>query len=141
MADRVFGPHVSGLTVLGIHIGATVEVFRDDSAGPVPKSLSLVLSSPLGQSSTIANVADGAATTVPVASGVTVSAQIDDCRTQAAQGTAPALFLFKVTLRAQGTVKIALFPLPLNVQIDSFDVAVPVDAAAHRALLDSIAAP
>ena len=40
MADRVFGPHVSGLNVLGIHIGATTEVFSDTSGGRLGKSVS-----------------------------------------------------------------------------------------------------
>ncbi len=142
MADRVFGPHVSGLSVLGIHIGATVEVFRDDAGGTaVPASLSIVLTSPLGQSATISNVADGQSATVTGASGVTVTASVDDCRTQPASGSAPALYLFKVTVRAQGTVKIKLFPIPLNVQVDAFDVAVPLDAAAHRSLLSALATP
>ncbi|HTD36339.1 MAG TPA: hypothetical protein VK669_02400 [Candidatus Limnocylindrales bacterium] len=138
MADRVFGPHVTGFHFLGVAIGATTEVDRDSSGGKnVPESLSVVLSSPLGQTSTIASVANGQTTTVQVTPGVSVTATIDDCRTVPAQAPAPELFEFKVTLRASGTVKVGFLPIPIpgSIQIDAFDVHVPTDDAAHAELM------
>ena len=128
MADRVFGPHVSGLNVLGIHIGATTEVFRSGNA--VPGSLSVVLSAPLGQSATIATVANGQSTLVQVTPGISVTATIGNCNTVAATGDAPELFVFQVVLRASGSVKVGgIFSVPVSAQIDAFDVHVPTDPA------------
>jgi hypothetical protein len=129
MATRVFGPHVSGLTVLGIHIGATTEVFRADGQ-PVPQSLSVVLSPPLGQSGTISNVANGQSTTVQASPGIAVTATIDNSRNEGGNGI-PSLFVFQVTLRASGSVRVGPFHIPVSAQVDSFDVHVPVDSAVH----------
>ncbi len=133
MADRVFGPHVSGLNVLGIHIGATTEVFSDTSGGKtVPGSLSVVLSPPLGQSATIANVADGQSATLQVTPGISVTGTIANTRTDAAFGGAPEVFVFQVVLRATGSVKAGgIFSIPVSAQIDAFDVHVPTDPNVH----------
>ena len=142
MADRVFGPHVSGLNFLGMHIGATVEVDRDSTGGKtVPGSLSVVLTSPLGQSATIANVANGQSASVQVTPGVSVNATINNCRTEASVNGSPELFVFQVTLRASGSVKFGIFPIPVNVQIDAFDVHVPTDAGVHAQLLAAHTTP
>lgn len=139
MANRVFGPHVSGLSVVGVHIGATTEVFRDDAGGqPVPKSLSLVLSSPTGPSGTIANVANGSSTTLQITPGIAMTGTIDDCRTQPASGAAPELFLFRFTLRASGSVRVGIFHVPVSAQVDAFDVQIPVDAAVHAQILAAL---
>jgi hypothetical protein len=135
MATRVFGPHVSGLTVLGVvHIGATTEVFRQDGQ-PVPQSLSVVVSPPLGQSATIATVANGQSTTLQVSPGIALTATINNCRNEGGNGS-PALFAFQVTLRASGSVRVGPFNIPVSAQVDAFDVHLPVDAAVH----DQIAA-
>ncbi|MEA2784089.1 MAG: hypothetical protein QOF71_193 [Candidatus Eremiobacteraeota bacterium] len=132
MADRVFGPHVSGLNFLGVHIGATTDVFRDDSGGKkVPASLSIVLTSPLGKSATISNVANGQTANVQVTPGISVTGTVNNCRTEPAAAGSPELFAFQFTLRANGSVKVGPFPVPVNVQIDAFDVHVPTDAAVH----------
>ncbi len=131
MADRVF-THVTGFNFLGIHIGATTEVFRDSSGGKkVPASLSIVLSPPLGASATIGNVANGQTATVQASPGISVTGTVNNCRTQPGTGGAPELFVFQFTLRANGSVKVGPFPVPLNVQIDAFDVHVPTDDAVH----------
>ncbi|HEY0395382.1 MAG TPA: hypothetical protein VGD01_12870 [Candidatus Elarobacter sp.] len=127
MATRVFGPHVSGLTVLGIHIGATTEVFRADGQ-PVPQSLSVVISPPLGQSGTISSVANGQSTTVQASPGISVTGTIDNCRNE---GGNPALFVFQVVLRASGSVRVGPFHIPVSAQVDAFDVHVAADAAVH----------
>ena len=126
MATRVFGPHVTGLNVLGTHIGATVEVFRDGS-NPVPGSLTVHLSPPVGSGVDIKPVENGKSGTVKVINDpeLDVEAIINNCRTQPAAGGAPALFIFQVTLRAHGKVKVALIPVPVSVQIDAFDVHIP----------------
>ncbi|HEY6235361.1 MAG TPA: hypothetical protein VIW69_09700 [Candidatus Elarobacter sp.] len=133
MADRVFGPHVSGLNVLGIHIGATTEVFCDAAGGKtVPGSLSVVLSAPLGQSATIATVANGQSATVQVTPGISVTGTINNCSTKPAAGDAPELFVFQFVLRATGSVKVGgIFSVPVSAQIDAFDVHVPTDEAVH----------
>jgi hypothetical protein len=137
MADRVFGPHVSGLNVLGMHIGATTEVFRDTTGGKtVPASLSVVLSAPLGQSATIANVADGQSASIQVTPGISVGGTIGNCRTVPAAANAPELFVFQVTLRATGSVKVGgIFSIPVSAQIDAFDVHVPADADVHAQIV------
>jgi hypothetical protein len=133
MADRVFGPHVSGLNVLGLHIGATTEVFADASGGKaVPQSLSIVLSAPLGPSTTIASVANGQSATIQVTPGISVTGTVGNCRTAPAAGGAPELFVFQFTLRASGSVKVGgIFSVPVSAQIDAFDVHVPTDASVH----------
>ena len=133
MADRVFGPHVSGLNVLGIHIGATTEVLCDVTGGKtVPASLSVVLSAPLGQSATIATVANGQSATVQVTPGISVTGTIGNCSTKPAAGGAPELFVFQFVLRATGSVKVGgIFSVPVSAQIDAFDVHVPTDEAVH----------
>jgi hypothetical protein len=131
MSVRVFGPHVTGINHLGLHIGATVEVFRDSAgAKKVPDSLHLVLTSPLGASATIASIKNGQTASVKVSPGINVTATIDDCRTDPGP---PQTFAFKVTLRANGTTQIPPlpFPVPINLQIDAFDVHVPTDDAVH----------
>jgi hypothetical protein len=138
MASRVFGPHVTGFNFLGIHIGATTEVFNDTTSGKsVPESLAVVLTSPTGGSSKINNVANGQSASVSVLSAVTVTGRIDDCRKIPPSGGAPELFAFKLTLRAGGTVQIGPIPIPINVQIDAFDVTIPTSEAAHAELLAS----
>ena len=133
MADRVFGPHVSGLNVLGIHIGATTEVFCDATGGKtVPASLSVVLSAPLGQSATISTVANGQSATVQVTPGISVTGTINNCSTKPAGGGAPELFVFQFVLRATGSVKVGgVFSVPVSAQIDAFDVHVPTGEAVH----------
>jgi hypothetical protein len=139
MADRVFGPHVTGYSVLGIHIGATTEVFRGD--GGVPQSLSVVLSPPLGAGSTISNVANGQSTTVQVTPGISVVGTINNCHTTPAAQGAPELFSFQFTLRAQGSVRVGMFQLPVSVQIDSFDVPLPTDPAVHQQIVGGHTTP
>jgi hypothetical protein len=137
MADRVFS-HVTGFNFLSVHIGATTEVFHDASGGkPVPASLSIVLSPPLGASATIANVANGQSATVQASPGITVTGTVNNCRTQPASATAPELFVFQFAIRASGSVRIGPFPFPINAQIDAFDVHVPVDHAVHAQITAS----
>jgi hypothetical protein len=131
MADRVFS-HVTGFNFLGVHIGATTEVFRDASGGKtVPTSLSIVLSPPLGASATVASVANGQSASVQASPGITVTGTVNNCRTQPASGGSPELFVFQFVLRGSGSVKVGPFPIPLNAQIDAFDVHVPTDDAVH----------
>jgi hypothetical protein len=97
MASRIFGPHNTGFNFLGIHIGATTEVFNDTTSGKsVPESLNVVLTSPTGSSSTINNVANGQAASVPVLNAVTVTGRVDDCRTIPGSGNAPELVRIQV---------------------------------------------
>jgi hypothetical protein len=131
MAIRVFGPRVTGYTVLGMHIGATTEVFCAEG-GTVPQSLSVVLTPPMGTGSTISTVANGQSTTVQVTPGISVTGTIENCRTTPASGSAPELFIFQFTLRASGSVRVGPFNMPVSVQIDSFDVPVPTDHAVHQ---------
>ncbi|HEY0615859.1 MAG TPA: hypothetical protein VGC96_14510 [Candidatus Elarobacter sp.] len=138
---RVFGPHVSGTSVLGVHIGATTEVMRDDAGGqPVPQSLSVVLSPPLGQSQTISSLTNGQSATVQITPGISVTGTIDDCHTTGGNGT-PALLVFKFTLRASGSVRVGPFHVPLSAQVDAFDVHVPVDAAVHEQIASAHTTP
>ncbi|MEA2719852.1 MAG: hypothetical protein QOJ39_1716 [Candidatus Eremiobacteraeota bacterium] len=141
MAERVFGPHVTGYTVLGIHIGATTEVFSDTSGGKnVPQSLSVVLSPPLGASSTVGSVANGASTTVQASPGISVTGTVENCRTTGG-GSSPELFMFQFTLRAEGSVRVGPFHIPVSAQVDAFDVSVPTDPAVHAQLLQAPTAP
>jgi hypothetical protein len=135
MADRVFS-RVTGFNFLTLHIGATTEVFRDDAGGkPVPASLSIVLSPPMGASATIANVANGQTASVQASPGITVTGTVNNCRTQPASASAPELFVFQFVIRASGSVKIGPFPFPVNAQIDAFDVHVPMDHAVHAQIM------
>jgi hypothetical protein len=141
MSDRVFGPHVTGSNFLGMHIGATIEVFRDSSGGKkVPQSLSVVLTPPLGSSATIGKVENGQTATVKVSPGIDVSAVINDARTEHGP---PETFAFKVTLRAKGSTHIPPLPIPvpIDVQIDAFDVHVPTDNAVHAKIVGAHSAP
>lgn len=136
MADRVFGPHVSGHTVMGIALGATTEVFSDTTGGrTVPASLSVVLTAPTGASSTIANVANGQSTTVATTPGISITGTIDDCRSTPASGATPALFSFKFTIRAAGSVRVGPFHIPVSLQVDAFDVVIPSDAGTHAQIV------
>ncbi|MDB5071831.1 MAG: hypothetical protein JWM87_2942 [Candidatus Eremiobacteraeota bacterium] len=142
MADRVFGPHVTGHTVVGIQIGATTEVFSNTSGGKtVPQSLSIVLSAPQGASSTINTVADGQSTTVQITPGIAVTGTVNNVRTVPASGSSPALFGFQFTLRAQGSVRVGPFQIPVSAQVDAFDVLIPADAAVHQQILDAHTTP
>ena len=142
MADRVFGPHVTGHTVLGIQIGATTEVFSDTSGGKtVPQSLSIVLSAPLGASSTIATVADGQSTTVQISPGIAVTGTVNNSHSVPATGSAPALFVFQFVLRAQGSVRVGPFHIPVSLQIDAFDVPIAADAAVHQQIVAAHTTP
>ena len=133
MAVRVFGPRVTGYSVLGIHIGATTEVFRNTSGDTgVPQALSVVLTPPLGAGSTLATVANGQSTTVQVTPGISVTGTIENCRTQPGSGTAPEIYAFQFTLRAAGSVRVGAFSIPVSAQIDAFDVLIPADAAVHQ---------
>jgi hypothetical protein len=135
MADRVFS-RVTGFNVLGVHIGATTEVLRDDSGGnTVPASLSIVLSPPLGASATIASVANGQSVSVQASPGITVTGTVNDCRTQPAAAGSPELFVFQFVLRGSGFVKLGSFQVPLNAQIDAFDVHVPTDHGVHAQIV------
>ena len=137
MADLVFGPHVTGYSALGMSIGASTSVFNDTSAGKtIPASLSVVVTAPAGASSTIAAVANGQSTTLAVTPGINVIATIDNCRTVPASGAAPELFDFQLTLRAQGSVRVGPFHIPVSAQIDSFDVRIATDPATHAQLSD-----
>ncbi|MDQ6941200.1 MAG: hypothetical protein M3169_01635 [Candidatus Eremiobacteraeota bacterium] len=132
MAQSVFGPHVTGYSALGIQIGATTQVFCDTSGGKkVPASLSVVLSAPAGASSTIASVANGQSTTVAATPGINVIGTINNCRTVPASGQTPELFEFQFTLRAQGSVRVGPFQIPVSAQIDSFDVKIASDPETH----------
>jgi hypothetical protein len=131
MADRVFN-HVTGFSFLGLDIGATTAVFRDDSSGSaVPASLSIVLSPPLGAGATIASVANGQSASVQASPGITVTGTVNDCRTQPASEGSPELFVFQFVLRGSGFVKVGPFQVPLNAQIDAFDVHVPTTGDVH----------
>ena len=142
MADRVFGPRVTGHTVLGIQIGATTEVFNDTSGGQkIPQSLSIVLSAPLGASSTITSVANGQTTTVQVTPGIAVTGTVNNTHTVPASGTAPELFVFQFTLRAQGSVRVGPFQVPVSLQIDAFDVPIPTDPAVHQQIAAAHSTP
>lgn len=142
MALRVFGPRVTGYGHFGVHIGVTTEVFRATAAGKtVPTSLSVVLSPPIGESSTITSVANGQSTTVAITPGISVSATIENCRTQPASGTTPEMFAFQVVLHAAGSVRVGPISLPVSAQIDAFDVFVPVDAAVHAQIVAAATAP
>jgi hypothetical protein len=142
MADLVFGPHVTGHSVLGIPLGATTEVFSDTSGGKtVPGSLSVVLSAPNGASATIAPVANGQTTTVAATPGINLIGTIDNCRTVPASGATPELFEFQVTLRAQGSVRVGPFHIPVRAQIDAFDVTIATDPATHSAILSDAPTP
>jgi hypothetical protein len=136
MAQSVFGPHVTGYSALGIPIGATTQVFSDTSGGKtVPASLSVVVSAPSGASATIASVANGQTVTLAVTPGISVTGTIDNCRTVPATGAAPELFDFQFTLRAQGSVRVGPFHIPVSAQIDSFDVRIATDAATHAQII------
>jgi hypothetical protein len=138
MADLVFGPHVTGYSALGISIGASTSVFNDTSGGKtIPASLSVVLTAPTGASSTIASVANGQSTTVAVTPGINVIGTINNCRTVPGSGATPELFEFQVTLRAQGSVRVGPFHIPVSAQIDSFDVRIATDPATHAQITGS----
>jgi hypothetical protein len=143
MADRVFGPHVSGLNVLGMHIGATTEVFRDASGGnTVPGSLSVVLSAPVGASTTISSVANGQSASLQVTPGISVTGTLGNCRKVPAAAGAPELFVFQVVLKASGSVKVGgFFSVPVSAQIDAFDVHVPTDPAVHQQIASAHTGP
>ncbi len=138
MAERVFGPRVTGYSVVGIHIGATTEVNCDTAPGKtVPAALSIVLSPPMGASSTISNVANGQSTTVQVTPGISVTGTVDNCRTIPASGSTPELFAFQFTLRGSGSVRVGMFNLPVSAQIDAFDVLIPTDHAVHQQIVNA----
>jgi hypothetical protein len=138
MAETVFGPHVTGYSALGIPIGATTQVFCDTSNGKtVPASLSVALSAASGASSTIGSVANGQSTTVAITPGISVTGTIDNCRTMPAAAETPELFAFQFTLRAQGSVRVGPFRIPVSAQIDSFDVTVATDEATHAQIVQS----
>ena len=132
MADLVFGPHVTGYSALGISIGASTSVLNDTSGGKtIPASLSVVVTAPTGANSTIASVANGQSTTVAVTPGINVIGTINNCRTVPASGQTPELYDFQFTLRAQGSVRVGPFHIPVSAQIDSFDVRIATDPATH----------
>lgn len=128
MSQIVFGPHPTGLNIFGIHIPlVTTEVVRED-AGSIPASLKVKGTGPLGQTNSC-DVADGKSMTVSGIGSLNVVYLINDCRTVPAKGHVPEEFVFRITLRAEGTVSVKLIPIPVNVQVDSFEVTIAVDPA------------
>jgi hypothetical protein len=128
----VFGPHTTGLEVFGVHIGATTQVTIIDG-GTIPKDLTVQLTGLTGEQSTMP-VSNGSKCSVSALPGVTVSAIVNNCGAAAAANGSPARFTFQITLRASGTVKISLIPIPVNVQIDAFDVTLAEDTQQHLQL-------
>ncbi len=136
MANLVFGPHVTGYSVLGIGVGASTSVFNDHSTGSaVPQSLSVTLSAPTGAASQINGVANGQSATIAVSPGISVTGTIDNCRKMPASATTPELYEFQFVLRASGSVKVGFFHIPVSAQIDAFDVTIATDPATHAAIL------
>ena len=138
MADLVFGPHVTGYSALGISIGVSTSVFNDTSCGrTMPASLSVVLTAPTGANATIASVADGQSTTLAVTPGINVIGTVNNCRMLPASGATPEICEFQVTLRAQGSVRVGPFHIPVSAQIDAFDVRIATDPATHAQITGS----
>ena len=132
MADLVFGPHATGWSTLGITLGASTSVFNDTSGGQtIPASLSVVLTAPSGASSTIAPVANGQSATVAATPGINIIGTINNCRKVPASGATPELYDFQFTLRAQGSVRVGPFHIPVSAQIDAFDVRIATDPGTH----------
>lgn len=128
MSQIVFGPHATGLHIFGIHIPlVTTEVVRDDG-GTVPSNLKVIGTGPLGQTNSC-GVSNGTNMTVSGIGSLNVIYSINDCRTVPASGSVPEQFVFRITLRAKGSVSVRLIPIPVNVQVDSFEVTIATDAA------------
>jgi hypothetical protein len=136
MSQLVYGPHPTGLNLFGLHIPlVSTSVFRADG-GAVPGNLVVTGTGPLGRSQSCA-VANGTTMTVSGIGQLTAEYVINDCRTEPAANGAPERFAFKVTIRAVGTVSIKLIPIPVNVQVDAFDVVIATNAATHTDLLNA----
>jgi hypothetical protein len=137
VSQLVYGPHPTGLTVFGAHIPlVSTSVYLADG-GTVPGGLSVVGTGPLGQSASCA-AANGQTMSVAGVGNLNVVYQINNCRTEPAGANGvPERFAFTVTLRAEGTVSIKLIPLPVNVQVDAFDVVIATDPQTHVALVNA----
>lgn len=130
MPTIVFGPHSTGLSIFGLHIPlVTTEVDRSDS-GTVPGNLTVKGTGPTGQQATC-QVNNGASMTVPGIGSVNAEYAINDCRTVPASGTTPEQFIFRITIRAEGTISVKLIPIPINVQVDSFEIVLATDAVVN----------
>ncbi|MGD1066084.1 MAG: hypothetical protein ABR975_04650 [Vulcanimicrobiaceae bacterium] len=135
MSQLVFGPHPTGLRIFGAHIPLVSTSVSLADGGTVPSGLSVVGTGPLGQTASCP-VANGQTMTVAGIGNLNVVYQINDCRTEpAGPNGVPERFAFTLTLRAEGTVSIKLIPLPVNVQVDAFDVVIATDPATHAALV------
>lgn len=130
MSQIVFGPHATGLNMFGIHIPlVTTEVVREDD-GSIPSNLKVIGTGPLGQKNSC-GVSNGATMTVSGIGSLNVVYLINDCRTVPASGKVPEQFVFRITLRAEGLIVVKLIPVPVNVQVDSFEVTIATDAAVN----------
>ncbi|HLI96118.1 MAG TPA: hypothetical protein VKT72_08535 [Candidatus Baltobacteraceae bacterium] len=130
MSQVVFGPHATGLSIFGMHIPlVNTEVVRGDG-GSVPSNLKVTGTGPLGQTNSC-TVSNGATMTVSGIGSLNVVYLISDCRTVPASGTVPEHFVFRITLRAEGTVSVKLIPIPINIQVDSFEVTIATNAAVN----------
>jgi len=136
MSQLMFGPHPTGLNLFGLHIPlVSTSVYLADG-GSIPTGLTVTGTGPTGQSQSCA-VANGTTMTVGGIGNLSVEYLINDCQTIPASGNVPERFSFKITLRAVGSVTIRLIPIPVNVQVDAFDVILAKDPATHADLVNS----
>jgi hypothetical protein len=136
MSTIVFGPHATGLNIFGLHIPiVTTEVDRGD-AGSIPGNLTVKGTGPMGQQNTC-GVSNGTTMTVSGIGSLNAVYLINDCRTVPASGNTPELFIFRITIRAEGTVSVKLIPIPVNVQVDSFEVTLATSSATNDSLRNS----
>lgn len=136
MSELVFGPHATSLNVFSIHIPlVSTSVYLADGGG-VPQNLSITGTGPLGQTANCV-VANGAQMTVTGIGNLNVQYTINDCTQVAATATAPAHFTFTISLRAVGSISVKLFPIPINLQVDSFSVIIANDQAVHKEVVNT----
>jgi hypothetical protein len=136
MSTIVFGPHSTGLNLFGLHIPlVTTEVDRGDS-GTIPGNLTVKGTGPTGQQATC-QVSNGTTMTVSGIGSLNAVYAINDCRTVPASGNVPEQFIFRITIRAEGSISIKLIPIPVNIQVDSFEVVLATSSAANDELRTS----
>lgn len=129
MARLVFGPKTSGITILGLSIGVTIQVFQD--AGDPPQCFTVSATSPLGNSSSM-SLSDGRSMSLDVIPGeLAVKVETDDWNAK----VSPGFCQFKVVLRATGHVP--HLPIPINVQIDAYDVVLHTTMQAFADFIDA----